>query len=78
VTNSAGAAGAAAALVALDVKVRPVGPRRLYSLRAEPFRELDTWVSRYRNLWGARMDRFAAELERRKKARSSRRKEKSS
>jgi DNA-binding transcriptional ArsR family regulator len=60
------------------VRVRPVGPRRLYSLRPEPFRELDTWVSRYRSLWEARMDRFAAELERRKKARSSKRKEKSS
>ena len=60
------------------VRVRPVGPRRLYSLRPEPFRELDTWVSRYRSLWEARLDRFAAELERRKKARSSKRKEKSS
>jgi DNA-binding transcriptional ArsR family regulator len=60
------------------VRVRPVGPRRLYSLRPEPFRELDTWVSRYRSLWEARLDRFAAELERRKKARSSKRTEKSS
>ena len=60
------------------VRVRPVGPRRLYSLRPERFRELDAWVSRYRSLWEARMDRFAAELERRKKARSVRGKEKSS
>jgi DNA-binding transcriptional ArsR family regulator len=60
------------------VRVRPAGPRRLYSLRPEPFRELDQWVSRYRNLWEARLDRFAAELERRKKTRAGKRKEKSS
>ena len=44
------------------VRVRPVGPRRLYSLRPEPFRELDAWVSRYRSLWEARLDRFAERL----------------
>jgi DNA-binding transcriptional ArsR family regulator len=60
------------------VRVRPVGPRRLYSLRAEPFRELDAWISRYRNLWEARLDRFAEELDRRKKARAGKRKERSS
>jgi DNA-binding transcriptional ArsR family regulator len=53
------------------VQVRPDGPRRLYSLRSEPFRELDAWVSRYRSLWEARLDRFAAELERRRKARAN-------
>jgi len=41
----------------------------------EPFRELDAWVTRYRSLWEARLDRFAAELERRRKARAARRKE---
>lgn len=55
------------------VRVRPVGPRRLYSLRPEPFRELDAWVSRYRDLWEARLDRLAAELERRKKTRTGKR-----
>jgi len=54
------------------VRMRPQGPRRLYSLRPEPFRELETWLSRYRNLWEARLDRFAAELERRQKARGKR------
>ena len=47
------------------VSVRADGPRRLYALRAEPFRELDAWISRYRDLWEARLDRLAAELERR-------------
>ena len=27
------------------VQVRPEGPKRLYSLCPEPFRELDTWVT---------------------------------
>jgi DNA-binding transcriptional ArsR family regulator len=60
------------------VRVRADGPRRLYSLRPEPFRELDAWVTRYRILWEARLDRFAAELERRQKARTTKRKEQSS
>jgi DNA-binding transcriptional ArsR family regulator len=57
------------------VTVRPVGPQRLYSLRARPFRELDTWIARYRNLWEARLDRFAAALDRKQKARAAKRKE---
>jgi len=58
------------------VHVRPSGPQRLYSLRPEPFRELDAWVTGYRSLWSARLDRFAAELERRRRARTSKHKEK--
>ena len=57
------------------VTVRPAGPQRLYSLRPEPFRELDAWVTRYRNLWEARLDRFGAELARRQKARTTKRRE---
>lgn len=57
------------------VQVRPQGPKRLYSLRPEPFRELDAWIGRYRNLWETRLDRFAAALDRKQKARASRRKE---
>ncbi|HEX3905869.1 MAG TPA: metalloregulator ArsR/SmtB family transcription factor [Polyangia bacterium] len=49
------------------VQARPDGARRLYSLRPEPFRELDTWIGRYRRLWEGRLDRFAAELGRRQK-----------
>src|SRR2546428_5962205 len=52
------------------VRVRPDGRRRLYALRPEPFRELDNWMSGYRDLWQARLDRFAAELDRRRKARA--------
>jgi DNA-binding transcriptional ArsR family regulator len=48
------------------VRVRPDGPRRLYSLRPEPFRELDAWVAGYRGLWEKRLDKLAAALEQRR------------
>jgi DNA-binding transcriptional ArsR family regulator len=51
------------------VKVRPDRQRRLYSLRAEPFRELDSWMEDYRHLWEERFDRLAAQLEVRKQRR---------
>jgi len=51
------------------VVVRPEGRRRLYTLRPEPFRELDDWMMGYRAMWDARLDRFAAELDRRGKTR---------
>jgi DNA-binding transcriptional ArsR family regulator len=57
------------------VTVRPDGAQRFYSLRPEPFRELDDWVSRYRRLWEARLDRFGAALRRKKKMRALKRKE---
>jgi DNA-binding transcriptional ArsR family regulator len=60
------------------VEVRPDGARRLYSLRPEPFRELDGWVARYRRLWESRLDRFAEALERKKRERARTRKEKQS
>lgn len=47
------------------VRMRPDGPRRLYSLRPEPFNELNGWVSQYRALWEGRLDAFGAALERR-------------
>jgi DNA-binding transcriptional ArsR family regulator len=49
------------------VQVRPEGPRRFYSLRPEPFRELDAWIAPYRSLWEARLDRLAAALQRRQR-----------
>jgi DNA-binding transcriptional ArsR family regulator len=51
------------------VVVRPQGRRRLYALRPEPFRELDEWMMGYRAMWEARLDRFAAELDRRSSTR---------
>jgi DNA-binding transcriptional ArsR family regulator len=49
------------------VTVRPDGQRRLYALRPEPFRELEAWLRDYRQLWEARLDRFDAALEERRK-----------
>ncbi|MEZ4224735.1 MAG: metalloregulator ArsR/SmtB family transcription factor [Polyangiaceae bacterium] len=56
------------------VQVRPDGSKRLYSLRPEPFRELDAWVGQYRELWETRLDRFGNALERRTSTRSTKNK----
>lgn len=58
------------------VKVRPDGQRRLYSLRPEPFRELEAWLGSYRNLWENRLDRLGKAVERKQKARRVQPKEK--
>lgn len=57
------------------VTMRPDGQRRLYSLRPEPFRELEGWLAKYRGLWEGRLDRFGAALEARQKQRRKRDKE---
>jgi DNA-binding transcriptional ArsR family regulator len=54
------------------VVVRPEGRRRLYALRPEPFRELSEFVTGYRAIWEGRLDRFAAELQRRRRDRNTR------
>lgn len=53
------------------VQVRPEGTKRLYSLRPEPFQQLDAWVTGYRSLWEARLDRFGEALERRRQTRKA-------
>ena len=50
------------------VQVRPDGQHRLYSLRPEPFRKLEAWITSYQRLWDARLDRFGEALERRRSA----------
>ena len=57
------------------VQVRPDGPRRLYSLRPGPFRELDAWLANYRSLWEKRLDRFDEALRKRRAARATNSKE---
>ena len=52
------------------VAMRAEGPKRLYSLRPEPFRELEAWLADYRTLWEARLDRFGAALAKKRKERS--------
>ncbi|MDB5421435.1 MAG: ArsR family transcriptional regulator [Brevundimonas sp.] len=50
------------------VQMRPVGQKRLYSLRQEAFDEIEAWVADYRRHWEARLDRFGAALERNRAA----------
>jgi succinate dehydrogenase / fumarate reductase flavoprotein subunit len=52
------------------------GQKRFYSLRPEPFRDLDGWLTNYRGLWEARLDRFSEALARQRKRRNTKRKEK--
>jgi DNA-binding transcriptional ArsR family regulator len=49
------------------VAVRPEGQRRYYSLKPEPFREMESWLEQYRDLWEDRLDRFGAALEKKQK-----------
>ena len=54
------------------VTVRPEKQRRLYSLRPEPFREIDDWLEDYRKLWEGRfqhLDGLLDELKRDEKER---------
>lgn len=55
------------------VVVRPQGRQRFYALRPEPFEELSQFVTSYRIIWEGRLERFAAELERRKKDKEKKR-----
>ncbi len=59
------------------VQMRPVGQKRLYSLRKEAFNQLDTWVAGYRRHWEARLDRFGAALKRNRAAAKTASREKS-
>ena len=40
------------------VQVRPLAQQRIYALRAEPLKELDDWLERYRRLWGERFEQL--------------------
>jgi DNA-binding transcriptional ArsR family regulator len=45
-------------------EVRADGARRLYAVRAEPFREVDVWLQRYRRFWESSIDALETELAR--------------
>lgn len=45
------------------VRAHRVGRRRVYELDANPLREIDLWVSRYRTLWAARLVAIKREVE---------------
>jgi DNA-binding transcriptional ArsR family regulator len=52
--------------------VRSAGPRRLYSLEAEPFAAVDSWLERFRSLWARKLDALATEVARGKRERRRR------
>jgi DNA-binding transcriptional ArsR family regulator len=54
------------------VEVQPRGQQRIYELRATPLRELNEWIERFRDIWGARyeqLDDLLIEMKRRNKKR---------
>ena len=53
------------------VKVHQEAQRRVYSLRPEPFAEIDEWLGRYRALWEQRLDALHTEIARGKHERRS-------
>jgi DNA-binding transcriptional ArsR family regulator len=55
------------------VEVEPRAQQRLYELRAEPLRQLNGWLKRYRRLWDARfeeLDELIEELKEKEKEKS--------
>src|SRR5207253_2657456 len=53
------------------VEARAEGAQRFYSLRPEPFRDLESWLAGYRALWEARLDRFGQALAKKQRAKIS-------
>ncbi|BAK67654.1 MULTISPECIES: ArsR/SmtB family transcription factor [Sphingobium] len=44
--------------------VRPLGAVRLYSVNAEPMRDVDQWLERFRGFWTPRLEALATEVAR--------------
>jgi DNA-binding transcriptional ArsR family regulator len=49
--------------------VRAEGTRRLYTVGADPLREIDAWLDRFRRYWTPHLDALATEIARGKRAR---------
>lgn len=49
--------------------VRAEGTRRLYAVSAEPLREVDDWLDRFRAFWTPHLDALATEVARGRRAR---------
>jgi DNA-binding transcriptional ArsR family regulator len=52
------------------VHIRPEGQKRFYSLRPGPFQDLDLWISRYRQLWEGRLEKFGQALARKQEGKA--------
>jgi len=40
------------------VEVRPQANQRIYALHPQTFKQIDTWLEKYRKLWNERFDRL--------------------
>ena len=49
--------------------VRPEGARRLYAVSAEPLRDVDDWLGRFRRFWTPHLDALGTEIARGKRER---------
>src|SRR5262245_9672305 len=45
-------------------RVRAEGQRRVYTVEAEPLKEVDAWVNRFRGFWDQKLDALATEVAR--------------
>jgi hypothetical protein len=45
------------------VEVQPIAQKRIYSLRSQPFQELDEWLKPFRQVWEERFDRLEQYLQ---------------
>lgn len=51
------------------VEMKPAAQKRIYKLRPQPLKELDTWLNKYRRLWDERFNRLGKVLEAEKRKR---------
>ncbi len=51
--------------------VRIAGPRRIYTVQADPIREVDVWLDRFRAFWAPKLEALATEVARGKRRRRS-------
>lgn len=52
--------------------VRPEGARRLYAVNAEPLKEAEAWLDRFRRFWTPPLEALATELARGRRERRKR------
>ena len=50
--------------------VRVNGARRIYTVNAEPMRDVDAWLDRFRSFWAPKLEALATEVARGKRHRS--------
>jgi DNA-binding transcriptional ArsR family regulator len=53
--------------------VRPEGARRMYAVSAEPLREVDVWLNRFRQFWAPHLDALETERARGRRRRRAER-----